>query len=101
MDTTPLSPLQTVFSAALVEYKKQTGKDIVEHPLSTRLVDCMSPDDVLAVFQEQAQAFEQFRKGDWKVQLMRRLKPLVHVVLALSTSGVLGEGIGLVRRVIP
>jgi hypothetical protein len=28
---------------------------------------------------------------------MRRLKPVVHVVLALSASGVLGEGLGLVR----
>ena len=97
--TTPLSPspLQSVFSAALIEYKKQTGKDIIEHPLSTKLVNCKSADDVLSVFQEQAQAFEHFRKGDWKVQLMRRLKPVVHVVLALSASGVLGEGLGLVR----
>lgn len=98
--TTPPSPLQSVFSAALIEYKKQTGKDIIEHPLSTRLVNCKSADDVLAVFQEQAQAFEHFRKGDWKVQLMRRLKPVVHVVLALSTGGVLGEGLGLVCRII-
>jgi hypothetical protein len=96
MDTPPPSPLQTVFSAALVEYKKQTGKDIVEHPLSRRLVCCKSPDDILAVLKEQAQAFEQFRKGDWKVQLMRRLKPVVHVVLSLSISGVFGEGLGLV-----
>ncbi len=99
VDTPPPSPLQTVFSDALVEYKKQTGKDIVEHPLSRRLVYCKSPDDILAVFKEQAQAFEQFRKGDWKVQLMRRLKPVVHVVLSLSISGVLGEGLGLVRWV--
>ena len=100
MYTTTPPPLQSVFGAALIEYKKQTGKDIVEHPLSTKLVNCKSVDDVLAVFQEQAQAFEHFRKGDWKVQLMRRLKPVVHVVLALSTGGVLGEGLGLVRRII-
>ncbi len=30
---------------------------------------------------------------------MRRLKPVVHVVLSLSISGVLGEGLGLVRWV--
>jgi hypothetical protein len=95
--TTPPSPLQSVFSAALIEYKKQTGKDIIEHPLSTKLDNCNTADDVLAVFQEQAQAFEDFRKGGRKVQLMRRLKPVVHVLLALSTGGTLGEGLGLVR----
>lgn len=96
-ETIPTSPLQSVFSAALVEYAKQTGKDIATHPLSAKLVHCNSPDAVLAVFQEQVQAFKQFRKGYWTVQLMRRLKPVVHVILELSASGVLGEGLGLVR----
>jgi hypothetical protein len=42
---------------------------------------------------------DQFRNGDWKVQLMRRLKPTVDILLWLSTidSGVFGQGIGLVR----
>jgi len=93
----PISPFQAVFSAALVEYAKQTKQDIVTHPLNAELVTCNTPNDVLAVFEDQVLAFNQFRKGDWKVQLMRRLRPVVNVVLALSAGGVLGEGLGLVR----
>jgi hypothetical protein len=94
---TPISPFQAVFDAALVEYAKQTKQDIVTHPLHAELETCNTPNDVLAVFEDQVLAFNQFRKGDWKVQLMRRLRPVVNVVLALSTGGVLGEGLGLVR----
>jgi len=99
----PIVPADTtfsfepVFNAALVEYRKQTGKDITTHPLSAKLEYCNSPDAVLAVFQEQVQAFNQFRRGDWKVQLMRKLTPVVNAVLALSASEVLGEGLGVVR----
>jgi hypothetical protein len=91
------SQFQDIFDAALREYSRKTGKDIATDPLTTRLRPCDSSDAVLEVLQEQAQAFNQFRNGDWKVQLMRRLKPTVDILLGLSTSGVFGEGIGLVR----
>jgi hypothetical protein len=92
-----LSRFQELFNAALREYSQKTGKDITTDPLTARLMPCNSPDAVLAILQEQAHAFNQFRNGDWKVQLMRRLKPTVDILLGLSTSGVFGEGIGLVR----
>ena len=91
------SPLQHLFDAALREYSRKTGKDIATDPITTRLLRCDSSDAVLGVLQEQADAFNQFRNGDWKVQLVRRLKPTVDILLGLSTSGVFGEGIGLVR----
>jgi hypothetical protein len=86
-----------LFDAALREYSQKTGKDIATDPLTSRLLPCDSSDAVLSILEEQAHAFNQFRNGDRKVQLMRRLKPTIDILLGLSTSGVLGEGIGLVR----
>ena len=93
------SQFQGLFDAALKEYSRKTGKDIATEPLTTRLLRCDSSDAVLGILQEQAHAFNQFRNGDWKVQLMRRLKPTVDILLGLSTSGFFGEGIGLVRLI--
>ena len=89
--------LQRLFDAALREYSLKTGKDIATDPLTAKLLRCDSSDAVLGVLQEQAHAFNQFRNGDWKVQLVRRLKPTVDILLGLSTSGAFGEGFGLVR----
>ena len=90
------SQFQDVFDAALREYSQKTGKDIATDPLTIKLLRCDSSEAVLEILQEQARAFDQFRNGDRKVQLMRRLKPTVDILLGLSTSGVFGEGIGLV-----
>ena len=92
-----ISQFQDLFDAALREYGQKTGKDIVTDPLTAKLLRCNSSDTVLEILQEQAHAFNQFRNGDWKVQLMRRLKPTVDILLGLSTGGIFGEGIGLVR----
>ena len=90
------SQFQDLFDAALLEYNQKTGKDIMTDPLTARLLYCGSSDAVLSILQEQAHAFNQYRNGDWKVQLMRRLKPTVDILFGLSTGGVFGEGIGLV-----
>jgi hypothetical protein len=92
-----LSQFQDLFDAALWEYNQKTGKDIATDPLTARLQSCDSSDAVLDILQEQAHAFSQYRNGDWKVQLMRRLKPTVDTLFGLSIGGVFGEGIGLVR----
>jgi hypothetical protein len=92
-----LSQFQDLFDAALWEYNQKTGQDITTDPLTARLLCCDTSDAVLGILQEQAHAFNQYRNGDWKVQLMRRLKPTVDILFALSTGGVFGEGIGLVR----
>jgi hypothetical protein len=87
---------QDLLDAALREYKQKTGKDIATDPLTARFFDCKSSDAVLGILEEQALAFDQFRKGDGKVQLMRCLEPIVDILLGLSTSSV-AEGISLVR----
>jgi hypothetical protein len=91
------SQFGAIFDAALKAYAQKTGTDLSAHPLAAALETCDSPEKVLDVLQEQAHAFNQHRNGEWKVQLMRRLKPTVDILLGLSTSGVFGEGIGLVR----
>jgi len=91
------SRFQDLFEAALLQYSQKTGKDIATDPLTTRLLSCGSSDEVLSILQEQAHAFNQYRNGDWKIQLMKRLRPTVNILIGLSTSGVFGEGIGLVR----
>jgi hypothetical protein len=92
------SQFQDLFNAAIREYREKTGKDIATDPLTARLLlYCDSSDAVLGILQEQAHAFNQFRNGDWKIQLMRKLRPTVDILLGLSTSGVFGEGFGLVR----
>ena len=93
---TSSSQFQAIFNAALKEYSHKTGKDIVTDPITTKLRCCSSPDAVLNVLQEEAQAFNDFRNGNRKVQLMRKLKPTVDIVLALSTNEVLGNAIGSV-----
>ena len=65
---------------------------MVQHQITDKLVNCDSADSVIGVLKEQAQALRNFRGDDGK--LMTWLKRTVNVLYTLSTSGVLGEGIG-------
>ena len=78
------SHFQTLFNAALAKYTKQTGKDLRSHPLADKIDNCDGPDSILNIFQEQAQAFDEFRNGDTK--LLKWLRPVVNVIHALSTN---------------
>lgn len=91
----PFLQFQDVFDAALKEYRHKTGKDIATNPLAARFLDCKSSAAVLDILEEQARAFDQFRKGDR--ELMKRLRPIVEVLLGLTTSDIIVEGISLVR----
>lgn len=87
--------LQVLFDAALQSYEKQTGMKLIDHPLTRQLDNCHSADSVMDVLQQQARAFTEFRGDDGKA--MKFLKQTVDVLHALSTSTILGEGIGLVH----
>jgi hypothetical protein len=82
-----------IFEAALEEYTKKTEKDIKSDPLFAKLQDCNSSDAILKVLEEQALAFEQYRK----VKLMGRLEPIVGILSRLFTNDGLKEGIVSVR----
>ena len=79
-----------MLDAALAEYKKKTGSDLLTHWLAAELQTCDSVDAVLDILRDQAKAFEQ--SGDQK--LMRWIDPLAHVLHTFSDA--LGDGISLV-----
>ena len=58
---------QALFQAACKEYEDRTGTDLIEHPLAIQLQTCRSFESLIALLQEQARAFHQFRGGDDKV----------------------------------
>ena len=79
-----------MLNAALAEYKKTTGNDLLSVWLASELQTCESVDSVLYILRDQAKAFE--RSGDQK--LMRWIDPLVHVLHTFSDA--FGDGVSLV-----
>jgi len=95
MSINPSPELKPLFEAALNEFEKRAGTNLLRHQIIDSLTNCESVDSVIDVLQDQAQAFRTWRGDDGK--LMTWLKRTVQVLHPLSTSGVLGESIGLVR----
>ncbi|KAH9017391.1 hypothetical protein EDB85DRAFT_671423 [Lactarius pseudohatsudake] len=85
------SDFVSILDAALSEYNKKTGKDLLGQPLTADLGRCASVDDILTILQHHANAFEQFRRGDHR--LMKWIGSSVHVFDALSAT--FSESIGL------
>jgi hypothetical protein len=98
-DPKPDPVLHSLFATALSDYENQTGINLVDHPLVGQLENCDSVASIIAIIQEQARAFTEFRRGDDK--MMKPLKRVVHVLYVLSASTTPLEGIGMVRRVAP
>jgi hypothetical protein len=94
MSINPSPEIKLLFEIALNEFEKRAGSKLVQHDIVDKLAHCDSADSIIDVLQEQAQCFCNFRGDDGK--LMTWLKRTVEVMYTLSTSGVLGEGIGLV-----
>jgi hypothetical protein len=92
--TAPSPNFQAIFRDALTKYTKQTGRDLLNEPLAAKIRGCNSSDEILGVFQEQAQAFQQFRIGDSR--LFEWLGPIVNVLHALATNATLSAGVSLV-----
>jgi len=88
------SSFQSLFTAAVQEYANQTGTTLDDHPLAGLLERCDSVDSISSVLQQHARRFSEFRGDDGKI--MKSLKRAVHVLYMLSTSSVLGAGVGLV-----
>ncbi|KAF8269617.1 hypothetical protein EI94DRAFT_1699413 [Lactarius quietus] len=88
------SILDAALSHALNEYKKTTGKELLDHPLATELQRCGTVDGILAIFQRQADAFQQFRDGDHR--LIKWISPVVDVLYTFSdTFGAVGGAVGI------
>jgi hypothetical protein len=90
--STASTNFETIFAAALTEYKKQTKRDIASHPLATQLQSCDSPNAILAVLRARVQKFDRSQSADEK--WMKWVDPTVNVLYALSAT--LGNSVGLV-----
>jgi hypothetical protein len=86
---------QALFVAALQDYENRTGISLVNHPFAKQLEECDSLDSITAIIREQSEGFRESRRDNGK--LMKSVKCSVDVLYILSTSTVLGEGVGLVR----
>ena len=89
--------LQLLFDAALQSYEKQTGTNLIDHPLARQLENCHSVDSVMDILRLQGRSLIELRGGGGKV--MNSLERAVHILHALSTNTALSEGIGLVSRI--
>ncbi len=89
------SQFKSILDAALCEYKKKTGNDLVNHWLAKELQNCDSAEAVLDIIQHQAEAFDKFRDGDKR--LMKWIGSSVHVLYTISST--LGEGVSMVRTI--
>ncbi|KAF8265371.1 hypothetical protein EI94DRAFT_1859257 [Lactarius quietus] len=87
--STSSTSFETLFTAALKEYKKQTKKDIASHPLATQLQSCDSSSAIIATLRTQFEARDRGADERWT----KWLDPTVNVLFAFSTT--LGNGVGV------
>ncbi|EMD37437.1 hypothetical protein CERSUDRAFT_123399 [Gelatoporia subvermispora B] len=87
------SEFASLFRDALDEFSKRTEIDLATNPLTRQFMTCDSIDKVMVILENQVQKFNEFRHGGIKMQLIRKLHPLVTVILTLSRSEILLEGL--------
>jgi len=90
------STFRTLFDAALQDYRDKTGNTLVDHPIAKQLETCESVDSIIAILEEHARSFREFRENDGR--LMKALNSSVDVLCSPSISSALNEAIGLVVR---
>jgi hypothetical protein len=95
MSLPPSASFLLLYNSALQDYTTQTGTNLIDHPFAKQLEKCESVDTISSLLQENVRRFCEFRREDGKIT--KSLKCAVHVLYTLSTSTVLGEGVGLVR----
>jgi hypothetical protein len=84
---------QVILDKALDEYREQIGVELDKHPFNhtDELRGRGSPDDILKLLEDKANAFKAYRDGNCK--LIDWLSPVVRVVHTLS--GVLGQAVSV------
>ncbi|KAH8979210.1 hypothetical protein EDB92DRAFT_1821139 [Lactarius akahatsu] len=87
----PAVSFPAIIDKALADYHDQIGVELDKHPFADELRGRDSPDDVLKLLEDKANAFEVYRDGNRK--LINWLSPVVRVIHTLT--GVLGEAIPL------
>ena len=87
------SHLGSILDVALNNYRKNTGNDLLSHPLAIELQRCDSVDSILSILQRQANTLEQLRDGNRG--LMKWISSSVNILYTIFAT--LGDGVGLVR----
>jgi hypothetical protein len=82
---------QDILDKALDEYRELIGVELDKHPFADELRGRNSPDDVLKLFEDKANAFKAYRDGNRK--LINWLSPVVQVISTLS--GVIGQAVSV------
>ena len=86
----PSSDFNLILDAALKEYKKKTGVQLLEHPLAAQVEQCDSISAISAILEDQAREFQQFRDGD--LRSMKWINPMVDYLSRFSeTLGVVAS----------
>ena len=83
-----------IFNDALETYRKQTGIELVNHPLAERLQGCNDVESVTNIICEQAQDFKEFQEKD---KVLKPLKKVLNVLHKLTSAADLAQDVGLVR----
>jgi len=87
------SRFRAIFESALQDYERETGTELVNHPLTRRFVNCHSIESVIAILQEQVQPVSGFSgsgRGDGG-RFEKSLKRVASALYTLSTSTALGR----------
>ena len=87
------APFQVIFDKAIADYREQIGVELDKHPFADQLQGCDSPDDILKLLEDKANAFKVYRDGNRK--LFNWLSPVVQVIHTLSS--VFGEAVSLIQ----
>ena len=85
---------QEILDKAFSDYREQIGVELDKHPFLDQIRGRDSPDDVLKLLEEKANAFKVYRDGNRK--LIDWLSPVVQVIHILS--GILGEAVSSINR---
>ncbi|KAH9992544.1 hypothetical protein BJV74DRAFT_795789 [Russula compacta] len=96
-DQSGSSRLQALFDSALQDYEKQTGISLPRHPLAEQLQNCDSVDSVIAVLQQQAQTFSEFRGSH---RIMKSLNGVVSVLSSFPPAKAIHTGLAILLATI-
>jgi len=94
MSAHPPPELSSLFEAALNEFEKRAGTNLVQHHVFNKLLACQSIESVLDILQEQTKALRTSPGDD--STLMNWIKRTVHVLYSLSTNNMIVKGVSLV-----
>ena len=87
---------QALLEFALQDYEKKARITLAdwEDSLAIRLQRCQTIDDITALLQDKAQAFDDFRQCD---RIFKSIKATVFIFTPISTLASAADGAGLVR----